>query len=94
MIIMKEEYIILIIYLLLINIWGYLITFHDKRRAVYAERRVPEKTFWVTALLGGAAGIYLGMKAFRHKTKKRLFSCGMPVLIILTIAAIFFLTIQ
>ena len=41
----------------------------DKRRARTGAWRVPEKTLFLLALLGGALGGMLGMRAFRHKTK-------------------------
>jgi uncharacterized membrane protein YsdA (DUF1294 family) len=45
----------------------------DKRQAKRGARRVPERMLHVLALLGGFAGAWLGMRLFRHKTKKPLF---------------------
>ena len=55
----------------------------DKRRAKKEGRRVPEKTLFSWALLGGAAGGWLGMRVFRHKTKHWYFKFGFPLLAVL-----------
>ena len=46
----------------------------DKRRARRDAWRVPEKTLWLFALLGGAPGGWLGMRAFHHKTRHWYFT--------------------
>ena len=55
----------------------------DKRRAKRAEWRVPEKTFFLVALLGGAAGGVAGMWVFRHKTRHWYFKYGLPLILVL-----------
>lgn len=52
----------------------------DKRRARRGRWRVPEKSLFLLALLGGACGGWLGMRAFHHKTKHRAFAWGFPAL--------------
>ena len=52
----------------------------DKGRAVKGLRRVPEARLFALALLGGAAGGWLGMYAFRHKTKHWKFIIGFPLI--------------
>lgn len=51
----------------------------DKRRARRGARRVPEKRLFAMALLGGALGGWLGMYAFRHKTRRWYFRVGFPL---------------
>ena len=58
----------------------------DKRRARRGLRRVPEKTLFLLALLGGAWGGWLGMRLVRHKTKHRSFVLGFPLLALLQLA--------
>lgn len=53
----------------------------DKQKAKKQRWRIPERTFWSLAIIGGALGILLGMKAFRHKTKHRSFLIGIPIII-------------
>ncbi len=42
----------------------------------------------LTALIGGALGILIGMYTFRHKTKHKKFTIGVPVLLIVNILCI------
>lgn len=46
----------------------------DKLQARRGARRVPERTLHALALLGGFAGAWLGMRLFRHKTRKPVFT--------------------
>ena len=52
----------------------------DKRRARKRNYRISEKTLFLTAALGGAAGGAVGMRTFRHKTKHWYFRLGFPAL--------------
>lgn len=73
------------IYLLVLNIIGFLIMGIDKRRAKKRMWRIPEKTFFIVSLLGGSIGTWAGMYAFRHKTKHWYFVIGMPLILALQI---------
>lgn len=74
-----------LIYLLLINIIGFLAMYLDKRRAVKGKWRIKEKTLIFIAIIGGSLGVYLGMRKFRHKTKHPLFKYGVPAIILVQI---------
>ncbi len=76
---------IAIIYLIVINILGFLVMGLDKHKAKMAERRIPENTLFTFTVLGGGVGTIAGMYAFRHKTKKMKFKVGMPLVLILEI---------
>lgn len=71
--------------ILIINFIGYIMVWFDKRRAKRDGWRIPEKRFFKLAFLGGAIGIYWGMKRFRHKTKHNKFVYGIPLLIFVNI---------
>ena len=58
----------------------------DKRRARRGAWRVPEKTLFFAALLFGAPGGLLGMRAFRHKTKHASFLWGFSLLTLVQLA--------
>lgn len=53
----------------------------------------PEKTLFIIAFLGGAAGSVLGMRIFKHKTKHMKFVILMPLCLVLQIAALLFICI-
>lgn len=57
----------------------------DKSLASQGKRRVPERTLFLIALLGGAFGVFAGMRIWRHKTKHRSFRIGIPLIIALHI---------
>ncbi|MBU3811531.1 MAG: DUF1294 domain-containing protein [Candidatus Niameybacter stercoravium] len=73
----------LFIYLVVINFIGLIIMFIDKKRAIKKKYRIPEKTLFLVALIGGSLGTTLGMEMFRHKTKHWYFKWGMPLLLII-----------
>lgn len=76
-------YIILAGYLVLVNLIGYLSMWSDKKRAIKGKYRIPEKTLFTIAIIGGSVGSILGMNHFRHKTKHWYFKYGMPAILIL-----------
>ena len=57
--------IIFILYLILINIFGYFICWYDKMRAIHHKYRVSEKFLFAVAMAGGVFGIHLAMYIFR-----------------------------
>ncbi len=71
---------ILFFLLLLINCIGIFVTIHDKRAAQRGAWRVPEKTLFALCVLGGCPGVYLTMRAIRHKTKHKRFMIGIPLI--------------
>jgi uncharacterized membrane protein YsdA (DUF1294 family) len=66
-------------YLLLMSLIGIIIMGIDKRRSIRKAWRVPEKTLLLVAFLGGGIGSFLGMYAFRHKTKHIKFVISLPL---------------
>lgn len=75
----------IIIYLLIINIIGFLTMGIDKIKAIKGMWRIPENTLFTFTFLGGGVGTILGMYIFKHKTKKLKFVIGMPFILILEI---------
>ncbi|API90803.1 MULTISPECIES: DUF1294 domain-containing protein [Virgibacillus] len=70
------------LYLLGVNSIAFLFMGVDKQKAKQQHYRIPERTLWMLAILGGALGIWFGMKVFRHKTKHKRFVIGVPMLFI------------
>lgn len=82
---------ILIGYLLFINILACALMGADKHKARRNRRRIPEKTLFLIAFLGGSLGSLAGMYVFRHKTRHRHFVVGMPLILLLQLACSFWL---
>ena len=74
-----------VLYLVVINILGFLVMWIDKVKAKRGMWRIPENTLFLFAFLGGGIGTIAGMYTFRHKTKKLKFVIGMPAIVILEI---------
>lgn len=71
------------IYLIIINIMGFLSMGIDKYKAIKDEWRIPERTLFIIAILGGSLGSWVGMYTFHHKTKHWYFVLGMPLILII-----------
>lgn len=79
-------------YVLFINFITFLAFGWDKQKARNGGWRTPERTLFLLAAMGGAAGAWTGMYFFRHKTAKVKFTVGIPALLLLqAIAAWMFL---
>lgn len=72
---------LLLLYLVVINIVTFIVFAVDKNRAKRHAWRVPERTLFLLALIGGSVGAIAGMYAFRHKTKHWYFVIGMPAIL-------------
>lgn len=75
-------------YLLIINVIGFFSMYLDKRKARKKLWRIPEATLFLIAIIGGSIGSIIGMHLFRHKTRHWYFVYGMPVILVLQIAAV------
>ena len=74
------------IYLTAINILLFTLMGIDKYKAKRGLWRIPERTLFLTAALGGSMGGILGMKTFRHKTRHNSFKYGFPAILIAQLA--------
>ena len=74
-----------LIYLIGINLAGFIIMGVDKKRAIRGAWRISEASLFFTAILGGSLGCILGMQHFRHKTKHWYFKYGMPAILVVQI---------
>ena len=83
----------IIIYLIVMNILGFIAMGWDKWKAKRGNWRTPEKTLMTICVLGGGIGTILGMYTFRPKTKKLKFTVGMPTILIAEIIAVIYLFI-
>ena len=74
-----------LVYLIGINLAGFIIMGVDKKRAIRGAWRISEASLFFTALLGGSLGCILGMQHFRHKTKHWYFKYGMPAILVVQV---------
>lgn len=84
----------IIIYLVVMNIFGFLIMLLDKKRAENGKWRIPEKTLLLISVFGGSIGTLTGMYVFHHKTKKARFFIGMPMILIFQIITIIYILVK
>ena len=77
-----------VIYFICINLISVAVCITDKRKAIKGSRRVSEKTLFALCFLGGSVGMYLTMKAIRHKTLHKRFMIGIPLIIFFQIAIV------
>jgi uncharacterized membrane protein YsdA (DUF1294 family) len=80
------------IYLGLVNLLAFLLAAFDKRAAIRRKQRIPEKTLFLWAVLGGSVGLYLSMLLFRHKTRHLSFMLGVPVIFIVQTVLFWYVT--
>ena len=72
-----------ITWFILINLTGFTVCAVDKYKARRGKWRIPEKTLFGIALIGGAAGVYLSLLLFRHKTRHLRFMLGIPLILVI-----------
>lgn len=79
------------IYLLEISVVTFLLCAIDKACARRNQWRVPEATLLLCAALGGSGSLFLAMLLLRHKTKHKKFTIGVPMILLVQIALVYFL---
>ena len=95
----------LLYYLIVINIVTFLVYGIDKwrstsgrllptgrKKAKQGSWRISEATLLILAVIGGSIGALLGMKVWRHKTMHKKFKYGLPLILIIQIILIGYLS--
>lgn len=82
---------IFLVYILFINLVGFLLMGMDKKKAVRRQYRISEAVLWMISILGGAIGTTVGMNVYRHKTKHLNFKLGLPLLAIIQICGMLYI---
>jgi len=83
---------ILFYYLILINIIAFITIYIDKQKAIKHKWRIKEVTLFLISIVGGSLGTLLGMYTFRHKTKHKKFTLGIPFIIAIQFIIVYFLS--
>lgn len=78
------------LYVIVINVIGFLLMGIDKEKAKRKAFRISEKSFFLCSLLGGSIGTWAGMYVFRHKTKHWYFVIGMPIILFVQLGLLWF----
>ncbi|MGN0131202.1 MAG: DUF1294 domain-containing protein [Lachnospiraceae bacterium] len=79
------------VYVICMNLLGFIIMGIDKYKAKKKTFRIPEATLFTVAIFGGSLGTTLGMFLFRHKTRHWYFLYGMPLILLIQAAIVYFL---
>ena len=82
---------LLLVYLAVMSLIAFAAFGLDKFKAKTNRWRIPERTLFLLAILGGGPGAFLGMKVFRHKTRHSQFVFGIPAIMVLQLALAGFL---
>ena len=75
----------MIYYLIFLNTVGILSMYLDKHFAKNNMYRISEKNLFIIATLGGSIGSIIGMYKFRHKTKHKQFTIGLPLILFIQV---------
>lgn len=82
---------IFVVYIVIINTIAYIVMCFDKYQSKKKGNRVAEKNLFFLAIILGALGIYLGMKApIYHKAAKPKFKWGIPLVLFIQIILLCF----
>ena len=79
-------------YIVIINILTFIFYGIDKLKAKKGKWRIPESTLLLLAIIGGSIGAFLGMKLWHHKTMHKKFKYGIPLIIILQLGVLLYLS--
>ena len=82
----------LLYYLIAINVVTFLVYGIDKWKARQGSWRISEATLLILAVIGGSFGALFGMKVWRHKTMHKKFKYGLPLILIIQIILIGYLS--
>ena len=82
----------LLYYLIVINVVTFLVYGIDKWKAKKGSWRISEATLLILAAIGGSIGALLGMKVWHHKTMHKKFKYGLPLILIIQIILIGYLS--
>ena len=80
-----SRYVLLVLFVL-VNLVAFALMGVDKQRARTHQWRVPEKTLFLLAIVGGGVGALLGMWCFHHKTRHWYFRYGIPAILVVQLA--------
>lgn len=85
------QYKILLIYLGMINILTFIFFAVDKLAAMKKRTRIRVRTLLGLCFVGGALGGLCGIYLCHHKTRKKNFTVGVPLMLLMQIVVLFYM---
>ena len=80
---------IILLYVAVMSIISAVVCIYDKIASKHlTKHRTRESSLLLLSAIGGSVVMYLTMQLIRHKTKHKKFMIGIPLIIILQIAAL------
>ena len=80
----------LAMFFVIVNLAAFIIMLIDKNKSRQrGAERISEGLLFFMATFFGSLGVYAGMLAFRHKTKKWYFIIGIPMLIVQNLCVLY-----
>ena len=75
---------IVITYILAINVYGFLLIYFQKKQIdEMREQSVKDSKIFMSAMLGGAVGVYVSMFVFSHRLQSLLLMIIIPIIIVI-----------
>lgn len=84
----------IIAYVAIANLLGFASMGIDKYRAQNHKWRISEAMLFFFAIIGGSIGTIVGMHFFRHKTKHKVFTVGLPIILLIQIVVTVYLWVS
>ena len=82
----------IVAFFVLVNLLALFIVFLDKERSKKENmERLSEGLLFFLATLFGSLGVFFGIFAFRHKTRKWYFLIGIPLLLLQNLCTLYVL---
>lgn len=76
--------ILCIVYVVAVNVYSFLLLRNQKKSAEEGEKRINDVRLYVTAILGGGLGIYVGMFCMKYRLNNFFLMVLMPIFICAT----------
>ena len=77
-------YVLISVYMVAINVYSFMLLSSQKRTEEQGEcSKVRDGSLFITAILGGALGIYLAMLILKFRTRSLFLMVFMPVIIVI-----------
>lgn len=81
---------LILTYLAIINAVACVLMLADKICAIKKWWRIPERVLLGCAAIGGSLGAWIAMYVFRHKTRHKRFSVGVPLFFLIHVLVLLY----